>query len=424
MANGSVYQLIRDGKPVLRKSGKPIWCVEYKAPDGKRVTKSTFVSKREAESFLAEITVEKKRGVHVAERDSITVEKAAENWLKDAEAAGLERSTQEQYERHVRIYINPKLGTTKLSKLTLADVSNFRDDVTAGWEGEGGKRIGSPAMAGKVFTSLRSIISLAQEKGFVATNVCAAARRKKKSKRHAPTNGAAMRIPTIPEIEALEKAAAEHYPGKMHAMLSTAILTGLRLSELRGLRWANVDLDAGKLQVVERANEWGEIGSPKSETSWRTMDMGKPLVATMRAWKLAQPLAERGKNLVFPNGAGNVESASNLHHRFVHPVQVQAKLIGEDEDTRFSWHDFRHLYASIHIANGRTVVEVQHLLGHSTPSTTLNTYAHLFQATGEKRNAGDDIAAALFGASQNKPERKVDSRKTPRKNAVTRIKHS
>ncbi|OAN54018.1 hypothetical protein A6A04_12285 [Paramagnetospirillum marisnigri] len=413
MANGSVYQLIRDGKPVLRKDGKAIWCVEYKATDGKRVTKSTFRTKREAESYLAEATVEKRKGVHVADRDSITIEKACENWLKDAAANGLERSTQDQYERHVRLYIKPRLGDKKLSQLTMADVSTFRDDVAAG----------SPKMSAKVFTSLRSIIALAQEKGFVATNVCAAIRRSRRSqgKRHAAPASKVV-IPTQVEVGKLLKAAAEHYPGKYHAMLATAIFTGLRLSELRGLIWDNVDLDGAALKVLQRADEFGEIGSPKSKTSTRTIPLGPSLVTILRAWKLAQPLAERGRGLVFPNGVGNVEFASNIHDRFIQPVQVKAELAATDEEAPFSWHDFRHLYASVQIALGKTVVEVQKLLGHSTPSTTLNVYAHMFEAREEKRNAGADAEAALLGTSQNKSERKADSRKITEKSSVTRIK--
>ena len=70
-----------------------------------------------------------------------------------------------------------------------------------------------------------------------------------------------MDIPTKDEIRAMLARAQ----GWARPLIVTAIFTGLRASELRGLRWVDVDLDAGELTVRQRANRWGTIGSPKSD---------------------------------------------------------------------------------------------------------------------------------------------------------------
>ena len=96
-------------------------------------------------------------------------------------------------------------------------------------------------------------------------------------------------------------------------MLLTAIFTGLRISELRGLRWDDVDLKRAELHVRQRADRYNSIGPPKSEAGERIIPLPPMLVNALREWKLACPKGELG--LVFPNGDGNVESYVNIVHR-------------------------------------------------------------------------------------------------------------
>jgi integrase len=84
-------------------------------------------------------------------------------------------------------------------------------------------------------------------------------------------------IPTPQEITRLVKAAKS----KVKVLLMTAASIGLRASELRGLRWSDVDLKAGELHVRQRADAWNTIGMPKSDGSKRTIPLGSELVLAL-----------------------------------------------------------------------------------------------------------------------------------------------
>lgn len=141
---------------------KSAWVVDYFDMAGKRRLK-TFRLKKDAERFAATASVEVRDGTHVADSASATVEAAGKLWLASARAAGLERATIEDYERHLRLHLVPLIGAAKLSSLTIAKVRAFEDQLR-----EEGR---SPAMVKKVLVSLGSLIADAQERGLVARNV-------------------------------------------------------------------------------------------------------------------------------------------------------------------------------------------------------------------------------------------------------------
>src|SRR5208282_4572454 len=107
-------------------------------------------------------------------------------------------------------------------------------------------------------------------------------------------------IPTREEIKAIVGAAE----GRWRPLLLTAIFTGLRASELRGLRWQDVDLAKRELHVRQRADRYLAIGSPKSESGERAVPLPPIVVTTLREWKLA--CAKSDLDLVFPSKFGRV----------------------------------------------------------------------------------------------------------------------
>src|SRR5215831_17068654 len=93
-------------------------------------------------------------------------------------------------------------------------------------------------------------------------------------------------------------------PVECARFLIVAIFTGLRSSELRGLRWDDVDLEAKELHVRQRADRYNVMGKPKSEAGERVIPLGPMVVNTLREWRLARPMGELG--LVFPNSTGKI----------------------------------------------------------------------------------------------------------------------
>ena len=133
-------------------------------------------------------------------------------------------------------------------------------------------------------------------------------------------------IPTPAEMRAIIAKLPEiDEAARFRPLLLTAIFTGLRASELRGLRWADVDLKRGELHVHQRADRYGKIGRPKSEAGERTVPLPPMLVSVLREHRLACPNGELG--LVFPNSMGGIEHRTSIVERGFHPAQVAAGVV-------------------------------------------------------------------------------------------------
>ena len=202
-------------------------------------------------------------------------------------------------------------------------------------------------MVRKVRVSLSSLLSDAQERGLVSRNVVRELRRtrhrgaeRRAERREKGRLKAGLDIPTREEIKAIVEAAK----GRWRPILLTAIFCGLRASELRGLRWSDVDLDKRELHVRQRADRYSAIGKPKSESGERTVPLTPIVVNALLEWKLACPKSDLG--LVFPTGAGNVENHSNIMHRGLGPTLINAGVTTADGRPKYGLHAFRHFYAS------------------------------------------------------------------------------
>src|SRR5262249_39340084 len=140
---------------------------------------------------------------------------------------------------------------------------------------------------------LGSILANAMTRGDVARNVVReqtreTRRQNRLDKRHAKRLEVGVDIPTKDEIRAI----LAHAQGHWRPLFVTAVFTGLRASELRGLRWTDVDLDKAELTVRQRADRWGKIGSPKSDAGRRTIPLAPMVVSALREWRLACPKGE------------------------------------------------------------------------------------------------------------------------------------
>jgi integrase len=295
-----------------------------------------------------------------------------------------------QYLQHANLHIAPALGTVKLSRLTAPRCEEFKDDLL--------RRLSRP-MARKIMNSLRGVLGEAMRRGVVAQNVAREVKMGKRG-RHVRKIEVGVDFPSKADIRTM----LDRVPSRWRPLLLTAIFTGLRASELRGLTWADVDLAGGVLKVRQRADRWNTIGSPKSEAGQREVLLPPIAVNTLREWKLACPKGTLG--LVFPNGAGNVETLPHLANRFFGPLQVACGITrpvdaaeGEKalQRPRYGLHALRHFYASWLIDQGFPPKRVQELMGHSTIAMTLDTYGHLFPVSADEVAKLATSAAALVG---------------------------
>jgi integrase len=385
-----------------RGEAKEAWIVDYSDQHGKRHLK-TFDKKKLAEAFAVTAGMQIRQGTFTADADSITVAEAGRLWLQGADRK-LERTTVAQYRQHLEIHIIPYLGRVKLSQLSAPLIREFEDKLAHGTPAPG-DRTGTartPAMVRKIRGSLGAILADAQERGLVARNVVRELRlgRRRGKERHAELRQkgklkVGRDIPSPAEIKAIIEASDT----KLRPFILTAIFTGLRASELRGLRWNDVDLKKRELHVTQRADRYQAIAAPKSAAGHRTVPITPKLASVLMEWKLACPKGEAG--LVFPNGDGTVEWHSNIIQRVWIPLQLAAGVTEQVRDKSgklvhdgngkpvlkakyTGLHALRHFYASWCINReadgglGLPAKVVQERLGHSSITVTLDTYGHLF----------------------------------------------
>ena len=343
------------------------WVVDYFDQHRKRHIK-TFEKKKEAEEWRAQARVEVKKGIHTAESSSVTVAEAAELWLTRGEAEGLEPGTMRYYQDMVKLHVNPIVGHLKLSQLNQPTVEDAKDQLL---------KTRSRPMTQKAIKILKGILKDAKRRGLVSQNV---AQDVSVKDQHRHKEGIV--IPTPAEAKLLIDGAT----GRWRPLLITAIFTGLRASELRGLTWDNVDLDEGVIHVRQRADRYNTMGSPKSKAGRRDIPIGNFVVNSLREWKLACPKGDL--NLVFPNTMGKVENLGNIYTRGYGPLQKACGLTidtgKKDKDgspilkAKYGFHALRHFYASWLINQGFKPKNIQTLMGHSSITLTFDTYGHLF----------------------------------------------
>lgn len=344
------------------KGEQTAWVADYFDQAGKRHIK-TFKTKRDATAWLVTTAGEVARGVHTAENASIIVAEAAELWIDKGALDELERSTLREYRSHVDLHIEPsRIGNEKLARLSTPAIEAFRDDLL---------RKGSRSMARKVLASLKSILGEAQRRGLVAQNAAQPVRVDVK-KRDQGKLAVGRDIPSKEEIQTI-LAKAE---GRWRPLFVTAVFTGMRASELRGLIWDNVDFERKVIHVRQRADRWGDIGAPKSAAGEREIPMSPMVVNALREWRLACPKSPSG--IVFPNGNGNIENHTNIANRGFYALQRSVGMVDAKGKPKYGVHALRHFFASWAIEQAFSAKRVQALLGHSSIQMTFDVYGHLF----------------------------------------------
>jgi integrase len=359
---------------------KEAWIVDYVDGKGERHIK-TFARKGDAMAEHAKVVVDVAKGIHTPESSSLTVEGAAKQWLERCENEKLERSTLVQYRAHIA-HIVPRIGAVRLAKLTTPQIHAFSDGLL---------RDLSRPLARKVLASFRAIIRHARKRGTIAHNVAEGVVIKA-AKRADGKVQVGRDIPTADEIRRI----LDVVRGRWRPLLIVAAFTGLRASELRGLRWADIDLKSGTIHVRQHADAWGEIGRPKTHTSERDIPVGPHVVNTLKEWELAST-SPKGEALVFPGKDGKPLTYSVIINSGYWAAQLAAGVVDAEGRPKYPGiHALRHFFASWCInrkLDGGLELPskvVQERLGHSSIIMTSDVYGHLFP----RGDDSEELAAA------------------------------
>ncbi len=192
-------------------------------------------------------------------------------------------------------------------------------------------------------------------------------------------------IPSKLQLNGLLKTAVQFdNAGKAHAFITLLLYGGLRMIEPRGVRWSDLDTEKQRIHVRQRADRWQKIGTVKSAGSLRSFPSPPSPVKALQRWSRAAPFSEM--ELIFPTGAGNVESYANFYNRLWRPLMMKAGLTecmkrrGKPDLHRphFSMHVLRHAAVSLWIEQGASQKQVMTWAGHARIQFTMDVYGHLW----------------------------------------------
>lgn len=324
--------------------------------------------------------------------DDLTVREIFDRWLDWLEPNGpesrLEMSTWIGYETHGRLHINPWLGQTRASQLTVDDVENWLLILKAGGERANGAAFKpmSAAMRRKVLTSLRQVLNWASARDLVDRNVATAA--------GLPRKGIAKRWKPLEtsETKMILNALESH---RLRVMFLFALMLGPRLGELEALWWT--DLDREKRTVEIDANlSWS--GGPmrrkatKTPAGRRTVRLPDSLWDKLMEHEVRQ---REERESAGPAWVGRDDAPYIFTRTNGRPLRGDGEGGVGDQWKRClkrggvayrNFHQTRHMAASLLLAlNGNNLIEVQQILGHTTFQHSINLYAHLMPQASEAR---------------------------------------
>lgn len=295
-------------------------------------------------------------------------------WLLNTAKRTVRPTTYTSYEVLVRLHINPHVGGVRLTQLTPEHVDGFLRLLDEAQLSDRRKQM--------AYAILRRALKHAVKRGLVQRNVCDAVETPQAEQKeiHPLTHEEAQRFLKAAEND-------RHY-----ALYVVALTTGARQGELLGLEWNDVDFQKRTMQIRRTLNECnGKFlsGPPKTKRGTRTIRL--PVVAVdalleHRKKRLVEGHA--GVDLVFCDRGGGPLRRQNLQRRSFKPLLVAAQC----PEVRF--HDLRHTYATLALANGVPIRVVSDTMGHSRSSVTIDTYAHVLPA--QERVAADKMDA-MFG---------------------------
>ncbi len=334
----------------IRKRGKQ-YVITYYDAAGRRKWETVGPNLQEARQVLADRMWERRNGKFRLSRPKITVALFVTKWQADYLAVQqqldrLKPSTASSYESNLAKHILPFFGAMLLRDVSLPHVREFIKILLS-------KGL-APKTIGNVILILKEMFKHAVQWGYLDANPAQYV--------ELPRGGEAeIEVLTPEEVRRLLEAQEE----PLKTLLLTAVLTGMRQGELFGLQWSDIDFEGHRVHI--RRSLWqGELGTPKSRRSRRAIDMPVTLEEALR-----QHAAHRRGDFVFHSRDGTPMDADNFRHREFPKALQRAGL------RRIRFHDLRHTYASLLIAQGAHPKYIQAQLGHASIQTTLDRYGHL-----------------------------------------------
>jgi integrase len=328
-------------------------------------------------------------GLLEPERSVPSFEEAAERWLTTHSQMGQIRpSTQADYARTLRLYALPKFGTRSVTTITREDVRGLVVDLL----GQGKSR----SLARNLLAPIRQTFNQLIDDGVVSANPASRMGRYLKAKIDPRSRIDPL---LVDEERSLLETARHDFP-RAYPLFLCALRTGMRLGELFGLQWGDIDFQSHFIEVRRTVKDGGKVFPPKNGKI-RRVDLSDQLATTLRALlveRKAEKLRKGWTDLpewVFCSEAGTSLHKSDFQRRVFHKLLAKAGM------RRVRFHDLRHTFASRLLQNSESLVYVKDQMGHHSIQVTVDIYGHL--VPGANRAAVNRLDEGITAATIRNP---------------------
>ena len=350
----------------------------------RRIYKTVDGTKKEAERIMRDMMADLEANSYV-KNTSITVGKYLMEWYETFIAAQKSPTTSATYLYNIQNYIVPRFGALKLQSLTTIEIQRWINELSV--KSPLSDRPLTPKSIRNLYMNLNAALKRAVQLDYIKKNPAANVELPK-CKQYKPE------IYNADELQALFEVAKDT---ELEIGIMLFVCLGLRRGEAMALTWASIDFDNKLVRidknVVKVRRSETVTKCPKSEAGRRVIEAPDVLVDFLRRervkhWerKLKHGADYHDSDLVICQANGKPYSVDFYSHKF-------KRLLAVNGLKKIRLHDLRHSHASYMLRLGVNVKAMQKRMGHSTFSTTMDTYSHVLEDMG--REAADTLNAGL-----------------------------
>lgn len=356
----------------LRKRGNSwYYILDLAKINGKRnqIERYAGKTKTEAQETLNKVIHEYQTTGTLPVNNKISTHDYFEHWYENYVMTELKLNTQKNYRGMLDKHIHPAIGDYYLKDIKPATLQELLNQKK-----EDGYAKQTLAIMKGIFNKAFSMAVYPYE--FLKTDPSQFVKTPKYDQKEWKDKGD-LKIISFDDFKKLQNTVPAHSPYYLAMMIS--FQTGLRRAEVCGLQWKDIDFENETLTVeqimIQNGKEW-LMGTPKTQSSYRTIHIGPTLLSLLKKAKLRQ----KENKLFYREFYTDTEfvcTKENGEPVTLNSIKWYTEKFRKESGVDYNFHSFRHTHATMLLENGAKPKEIQVRLGHSRLSTTMDTYAHV-----------------------------------------------
>ncbi|HBE9109415.1 TPA: site-specific integrase [Clostridioides difficile] len=348
----------------------------------KKIERVGGKTKKEAEKALRDALSEFENEGQLFSDNEMSFSDFLDFWYKEYVLLNCKYGTQKNYEKIIKNHLKPDLGKYKLKNLNPAILQKFLNDKSR----FGLSKNSINNFYGVLSGALKSAVypfKFIKENPMQYVHMPKMQENKKND----------LKIISLKDFNKI----LERFPqgSSFYIPLQIAFNTGMRSGEVTALQWDDIDLENKIIHVrhtlISRGKEGFELGTPKTESSYRKINIGDTLTKVLKEHKKLQ------KEMKLKFGEWYINSSFVCtkemgEHVTTNSLKYLSRVVNYELGIDFNFHSLRHTHATLLLENGANIKDIQHRLGHAKISTTMDTYSHV---TNNMRNQTVNIFESI-----------------------------